>query len=107
FGFRRFILCLGYKGWIIKRYFLDYHLHGADLTINLGSNSSCRIRANECEEDWEVTLAETGLETMTGGRVKAVARYLDSSHFMLTYGDGVTDIDLNELLSFHHRQCLI
>src|SRR5262249_47295242 len=74
-GFRRFVLCLGYKGWAIKRFFLDYHLAGADLTVRLGRHADVCIHGANETDDWEVTLAETGLETMTGGRVKAVERY--------------------------------
>jgi glucose-1-phosphate cytidylyltransferase len=103
FGFRRFILCLGYKSWVIKHYFLDYHLAQSDLTVELSTHSSVRVRRSEDLVDWEVTLAETGLETMTGGRVKAIERYIEGDHFMLTYGDGVSDVDLHALLEFHLR----
>lgn len=103
FGFRRFVLCLGHKGWTLKRFFLDYHLHGADLTLDLGEESSCRIRGGHCQENWEVTLAETGLDTMTGARLKAVEPFIEGDNFLLTYGDGVSDIDVNDLLDFHRR----
>jgi glucose-1-phosphate cytidylyltransferase len=104
FGCRRFVLCLGYRGWTIKRFFLDYHLHGADLTVDLGKDTPFRIRGGHCSENWEITLAETGLETMTGGRIKAVERYLDGDDFLLTYGDGVSDVDIGALIDFHRRQ---
>jgi glucose-1-phosphate cytidylyltransferase len=93
FGFKRFILCLGYKGWAIKRFFLDYHLAGADLTVDLRRPSSVRIHQSQESEDWEVTLLETGLETMTGGRLKAAARYVD----------GISDVDLHALVAFHRQ----
>jgi glucose-1-phosphate cytidylyltransferase len=100
FGFRRFILCLGYKSWSIKQYFLDYALASSDLTVDLDGSAGVRIRSPYRLEDWEVTLAETGLDTMTGGRVKRIQKYLDGEHFMLTYGDGVADVDLGKLASF-------
>jgi glucose-1-phosphate cytidylyltransferase len=101
-GFRRFVLCLGYKGWTIKRFFLDYHLAHADLTVRLGRTSDVTIHdAGECD-DWEVVLAQTGEGTMTGGRVKAVERYIEGD-FLLTYGDGVSDVDIPDLVRFHRR----
>jgi glucose-1-phosphate cytidylyltransferase len=102
-GFRRFILCLGYKGWLIKRYFLDYHLMHADLTVRLGAAPDVTLERSSHRDDWEVTLVETGLHTMTGGRLKKVEPYLDGEHFLLTYGDGLSDVDLNALVDFHVR----
>jgi glucose-1-phosphate cytidylyltransferase len=102
-GFRRFVLCLGYKGWAFKRFFLDYHLAAADLTVRLGSEPDVHLHGHSELDDWEVTLAETGLETMTGGRVKAVERYVEGDDFLLTYGDGVSDVDVTELLRFHRQ----
>jgi glucose-1-phosphate cytidylyltransferase len=102
-GFRRFVLCLGYKGWAIKRYFLDYQLALSDFTVRLGAGTSVQLHRPGDVEDWEVTLAETGLATMTGGRVKAVEPYLDGDEFLLTYGDGVSDVDLTALVAFHRR----
>lgn len=102
-GFRRFVLCLGYKSWVIKRYFLDYHLAGCDLRVDLGNRPAVEVLRPDEPEGWEVVLAETGLETMTGGRVKAVERYLEGPTFLLTYGDGVSDVDVHRLLDCHRR----
>ncbi len=100
-GLTDFVLCLGYKSWVIKRYFLDYHLASADFRVDLASPGEAHIEASPCEEPWRVTLAETGLDAMTGCRVKRVARYVSSDTFMLTYGDGVADVDIRALLAFH------
>jgi glucose-1-phosphate cytidylyltransferase len=101
FGFKRFILCLGYKSWSIKQYFLDYALASSDLTVDLGGVDPVRVMPTCRLEDWQVTLAETGQDTMTGGRLKRIEKYLDGDHFMLTYGDGVADLDLGDLVDFH------
>jgi len=103
-GFTDFILCLGYKSWSIKRFFLDYHLAEADFTIDLGSPEQCRIHAPPVQENWCVTLVETGLDAMTGCRVKRIEKYLTGDTFLLTYGDGVADIDIRQLVDFHRRQ---
>jgi glucose-1-phosphate cytidylyltransferase len=102
YGLRDFVLCLGYRGEMIKEYFLRYHALGADFTVDLAAG------AVECHrpaaEDWRVTLVDTGLETMTGARVERVRRYLqDDEHFCVTYGDGLADIDVAALLEFHRR----
>jgi glucose-1-phosphate cytidylyltransferase len=102
YGFRRFVLCLGHKGWAIKQYFLHYHLAYSDLTLRLGSPDSVTVH-RPAGEDWEVTLAETGADTMTGGRLKAVEPYLQGDHFLLTYGDGVSDLNVRHLVDFHLR----
>jgi glucose-1-phosphate cytidylyltransferase len=102
-GFTDFVLCLGYKSWVIKRYFLDYHLHDADFSVDLGSPGAVRVQHGPAEDNWRVTLAETGLKSMTGCRVKRVEKYLTGDHFLLTYGDGVADVDLHALLAFHQR----
>ena len=106
FGCRRFILCLGYKREAFVDYFMNYHLRTSDATITLGHEPRIIFHKNVPEADWEVTLAGTGLETMTGGRVARAARYLrdDDDEFFLTYGDGVSDIDIGELLEVHHRE---
>ncbi len=101
YGLRRFILCLGYKSWAIKDFFLNYHLAHGDLTLHLGRHNSVQVLSHPDLDDWEVTLAETGLETMTGGRLKRVQRFIDREHFFLTYGDGVSDVDIGELFQFH------
>ena len=100
-GFTEFILCLGYKGWIIKRYFLDYHLANSDFSLGLGTHSDLRIHGSNPEEDWNVTLAETGFDAMTGCRMKRIERYITGDDFMLTYGDGVADINIGQLVDFH------
>ncbi|WP_340316729.1 glucose-1-phosphate cytidylyltransferase [Rhizorhabdus argentea] len=99
-GFNDFIVCLGYKGYVIKEYFSNYVLHNADLTVDLGAGSIEYHATNH--EPWRVTLVDTGAETMTGGRLKRVARYLDPGEpFFFTYGDGVADVDLQALAAFH------
>jgi glucose-1-phosphate cytidylyltransferase len=99
YGFNDFIICLGYKGYIIKEYFMHYFIHNSDITIELGSNKLEVHGSNT--ESFKVTLVDTGLNTKTAGRLKQVKKYLDNEDFMLTYGDGVSDINLKELLAFH------
>lgn len=99
FGFHDFIICLGYKGYAIKQFFTEYFLHTSDITINL-ENNDIKIHDHHAEP-WKVTMIDTGLNTMTGGRIKRIQEYVENEDFMLTYGDGVANIDLNELLSFH------
>ena len=101
FGFRRFILCLGYKSSEIKGYFLQYREALADFTIVLDSDHEPRFHNALGNEDWEVTCAETGLATGTGGRIGRIERYIDTDTFMLTYGDGLGDVNIGELLRFH------
>lgn len=100
-GFRRFILCLGYKGSMIKDYFLNYRAYQSDLTLRMGDSGKIQYHTQNCQEDWEVTLVETGLGTQTGARVARAGRYVDTPLFALTYGDGLGDIDLSALLRFH------
>lgn len=100
-GFRRFVLCLGYKSWVIKEYFLNFALAHSDVTVCTGAARAARVHAGAALEDWEVTLAETGLETMTGGRLKRVRPYIDADHFLATYGDGVSDVDVGRLTAEH------
>jgi glucose-1-phosphate cytidylyltransferase len=102
YGINDFIICLGYKGYIIKEYFANYFLHMSDVTFDTAKNK-IEIHQNNAEP-WRVTLVETGENTMTGGRLKRVARYLDSEDFCLTYGDGVSNIDIRKLIAFHQRQ---
>ena len=104
-GFRRFILCLGYKAEVIKSYFLNYASMNSDFTVELKTNN-LTVHSIDHEEDWEVTLAYTGESTMTGARVsRAAAKYLgDARHFAVTYGDGVTDAHLGEEFRFHLEQ---
>jgi len=99
-GFNDFIVCLGYRGYMIKEYFANYVMHNADLTVDLASGTLEYHATNH--EPWRVTLVDTGAETMTGGRLKRVARYLaPDESFFLTYGDGVADVDLAALAAFH------
>ncbi len=99
-GINDFIICLGYKGYIIKEYFANYFLHTSDVTFNIAKNSMEVHQHNA--EPWNVTLVETGENTMTGGRLKRVAHYLNED-FCLTYGDGVADVDIPKLLKFHRQ----
>jgi glucose-1-phosphate cytidylyltransferase len=99
YGFNDFIICLGYKGYVIKEYFMHYFLHNSDLTIELNSNKLDVHYTNT--ESFKVTLVDTGLSTKTAGRLKRVQKYIGDEDFMLTYGDGVADIDLNDLVRFH------
>ncbi len=101
YGFKDFILCLGYKSWAIKRFFLDYHLAQSDFSVSLAAPGSLTLHGLAAAEDWHVTLAETGLETMTGGRVKCIEKYITGDHFLLTYGDGLADVNLRDLVAFH------
>jgi glucose-1-phosphate cytidylyltransferase len=103
YGYRDFVLCLGYKSWVIKRFFLDYHLASSDLTLHLSHRDSLEVISPVLTEDWKVTLVETGQQAMTGCRIKRVARYITSDHFMVTYGDGVADVDIPRLVAYHHR----
>ncbi len=99
YGFNDFIILLGYKGYYIKEYFANYFLHQSDITIDM-KNGGIEV-LNNSSEPWRVTLLDTGLDTMTGGRLKRVQKMLENETFMLTYGDGVADININKLLSFH------
>jgi glucose-1-phosphate cytidylyltransferase len=99
-GFNDFIICLGYKGYCIKEYFAHYFLHEADVTFDF-RNKNERMVHHNLAEPWTVTLVNTGVETMTGGRVKRVKEYIGNETFMLTYGDGVADINIKALVDFH------
>jgi len=101
FGFRRFILCLGYKGYVIKEYFANYGLHEKDVTIRLGLPQELVFHGSTDEDDWEITLVETGLYSETGSRIRQALRYVDSDIFMMSYGDGLGNINIHELLAFH------
>jgi glucose-1-phosphate cytidylyltransferase len=100
-GFKSFVLALGYKGYAIREYFLNYRAHVLDAQFRLGEPEKARFEGKMEEEDWELTLAETGPETLTGGRVARLRRHLSGKEFCLTYGDGVGNIDLARLLEFH------
>jgi glucose-1-phosphate cytidylyltransferase len=98
-GFTDFVICLGYKGYFIKEYFANYFLHQTDITINLGTNQIEYHKSDS--ENWKITLIDTGKESMTGGRIKRIQPYIGNEPFMLTYGDGVADINIAELAQFH------
>ncbi len=99
-GFNDFVICAGYKQHIIKQYFYEYYLHRSDVTFDFTSENKMIIH-NNIAEPWKVTIVDTGLNTMTGGRVKRIKEYIGNEPFMLTYGDGVCDVDINKLLEFH------
>jgi glucose-1-phosphate cytidylyltransferase len=101
YGLSDFILCLGYKSWIIKRYFLDYLLASSDFTLELKAPDRAELHGPDIQEDWRITLAETGLEAMTGCRVKRVEKYVQGDTFLLTYGDGLSNLNIRDLLEFH------
>lgn len=99
YGFNEFIICLGYKGYLIKEYFVNYFLHQSDITVNLKNN---KIEThNNYAEPWKVTLVDTGDNTMTGGRILRVKNYIGNETFMMTYGDGVANINIKNLIQFH------
>lgn len=100
FGFHDFVICCGYKGHVIKEYFADYYLHRSDVTFDFSAENRMTVHANVAEP-WRVTLVDTGLNTQTGARVKRVEKYIGDEPFMLTYGDGVSDVDLHALVSRH------
>ena len=101
YGFNDFIICLGYKGYMIKEYFNNYFIHSEDVTIDLSKNK-IKVLGSKTEP-WKVTLIDTGLNTMTGGRIKRVQKYIGDKTFMLTYGDGLSNVNLKELLAFHRK----
>jgi glucose-1-phosphate cytidylyltransferase len=101
YGYKEFILCLGYRGNVIREFFLNYEAYTRDVTIELGNSSSLFFHNTHQELDWKVTLADTGLNAMTGARVAKIARYIGDEDFFLTYGDGLGDINLDALLAFH------
>lgn len=101
YGFNDFVICLGYKGYIIKEYFANYFLHQSDVTIDL-SNNELKIHDSQAEP-WKITLVDTGNETMTGGRIKRIQEHIGNETFMLTYGDGLADVNIDELYRFHQK----
>jgi glucose-1-phosphate cytidylyltransferase len=102
FGINDFIICCGYKGYMIKEYFANYSLHNSDITLDLKEN---KIEIHhKSVEPWKITLIDTGLDTMTGGRLKKVQSYLDNETFCFTYGDGLTDLNITNLIKFHKEQ---
>ncbi|PRN00867.1 glucose-1-phosphate cytidylyltransferase [Aliarcobacter cryaerophilus] len=99
YGFNDFIILLGYKGYYIKEYFANYYLHQSDVTFDM-KNGQMEVH-NNTSEPWKVTLIDTGLNSMTGGRIKRASKYINNERFMLTYGDGVSDVNIKNLLDFH------
>jgi glucose-1-phosphate cytidylyltransferase len=108
YGFNDFIVCLGYKGYLIKEYFANYFLHKSDVTIDMNDNS---IKIHDSKaEPWKITLVDTGINTMTGGRIGRIRHYVNNETFMLTYGDGVGSVDIGKLVEHHHKsgkQCTV
>lgn len=96
-----FIVCLGYKGDLIKDYFLNYETRSSDITVSLGSNKTNFTHSNSGEEKWDVTLANTGANTLTGGRIHLIKKYVGGERFLCTYGDGLANLDLRALINFH------
>ena len=101
-GYNDFIVCLGYKGYLIKEYFANYFLHKSDVTVSLKDNS---LKVHDSKaEPWNITLVDTGNETMTGGRIKRIQKHVGNEPFLLTYGDGVSDVNITETVAFHQQQ---
>ena len=101
FGFHDFVICCGYKGYVIKEFFADYFLHNSDITFDL-QNNKLEIH-NNSSEPWKVTCVDTGLNTMTGGRIKRIQKFIGNESFLMTYGDGVSDVDITSLLECHRN----
>ena len=101
YGFNEFIICAGYKQHVIKEWFADYFLHNSDITFDFTSGENIQIIHNQHCEPWIVTIVDTGLNTMTGGRIKRIQPYIGDETFMMTYGDGVCDVNIRDLLAFH------
>jgi len=101
YGFTKFILCLGYKGELIKEYFYHYEVMNSDVTITLGSNNGFKAHNSHDEHDWEITLCNTGDDALKGARLKRIEKYIDADQVMVTYGDGVADIDIGQLFEYH------
>lgn len=107
YGFNEFIICAGYKQHVIKEWFADYYLHNSDITFDFTQDGRMIVH-NNVMEPWKVTIVDTGLNTMTGGRVKRIQKYIEDENFFLTYGDAVSDVNIQELLQFHktHKKCV-
>lgn len=100
YGINEFVVCCGYKQHVIKEWFADYYLHNSDITFDFSNNNEMTVH-NNVAEPWKVTLVDTGLNTMTGGRVKRIQKYIGDEAFLLTYGDGVADINISDLIAYH------
>ena len=103
-GHKDFILCLGYKGEVIKDYFRNYHWNTSDVTLRLSANAEPTYHGSHDEKDWSVTMIDTGAKTLTGGRLKRVMQYIKENEFLLTYGDGVSDVNINDAVAFHRKK---
>lgn len=103
YGFNEFVICLGYKGYMIKEFFADYYLHMSDVTFDFSNDNGMTIHQN-IAEPWKVTLVDTGLHAQTGARIKRIQKYIGDEPFFMTYGDGVSDVDLQHLLSYHQEK---
>ena len=101
YGFNEFIICCGYKQYVIKEYFSNYFRHNCDITVDL-SNNSIEVLDNH-SENWKVTIIDTGLDTMTGGRIKRIQKYIGDHPFLLTYGDGVADVNIRKTIEEHNK----
>ena len=104
YGFNEFIVCAGYKQHVIKEWFADYFLHNSDITFDYTNGDRNVIVHDQHLDKWKVTVVDTGLNTMTGGRIKRIQKYVGNEPFMMTYGDGVCDVDISKLLEFHKEQ---
>jgi len=102
YGYNDFVICCGYKGYIIKEYFADYYLHCSDITFDFTDENKMIVH-NNVAEPWRVTLVDTGINTQTGGRIKKIQKYIGNEAFMLTYGDGVSNINITKLVKFHNK----
>lgn len=102
YGFHDFVICAGYKQHLIKEFFADYYLHTSDVTFDFTDNGKVTVHSN-VSEPWRVTVVDTGYSTMTGGRIKRIAPYINHEPFFMTYGDGVADVNLNALLEYHRK----
>jgi glucose-1-phosphate cytidylyltransferase len=101
YGYNEFVICLGYKGYVIKEYFANYFLHQSDVTIDIAGN---KLEVHNSQaEPWKITLVDTGVNSMTGGRIKRASKYLNNEPFLLTYGDGVSNVDIKALVDFHQK----
>ena len=101
FGHKEFVVCLGYKGQVVKDFFLNYEAYTRDFTLSFGRGGGVAYHSSHNESDWKITLADTGTRSMTGARISRIRKYVQDDDFMLTYGDGVSDVDLKRLLAFH------
>ena len=101
YGFNDFVICLGFKGFYIKEYFANYYLHNCNVTFDFRKNSNNMTIDHHNAEPWRVALVDTGLNTMTGGRIKRIQKYIGDETFMMTYGDGVSNVNITKLMEFH------